>query len=77
MVLPLKGTKYRRNTLENKVNIVIAQLDTPYTKNNNGANTVASKKHCPVKPEVRDPLSITRLYRNFHLFYAGLQAVLV
>jgi len=50
----------RRDTLENKVNIVIAQLDTPYTKKIIARIPLLQKKHCPVKPEVVNPLSIIR-----------------
>ena len=48
----------RRDTLENKVNIVIAQLDTPYTKKIMARIPLLQKKHCSVKPEVVNPLSI-------------------
>lgn len=50
----------RRDTLENKVNIVIAQLDTPYAKKIMTRIPLLQKKHCPVKPEVVNPLSIIR-----------------
>ncbi|MBI2471635.1 MAG: pentapeptide repeat-containing protein [Planctomycetes bacterium] len=50
----------RRNILENKVNIVIAQLDTPYTKKIIARIPSLQKKHCPIKPEVKNPLSIIR-----------------
>ncbi len=48
----------RRDTLENKVNIVIAQLDTPYAKKIMTRIPLLQKKHCPAKPEVVNPLSI-------------------
>ena len=50
----------RRNILENKINIVIAQLDTPYTKKIIARIPPLQKKHCPVKPEVKNPVSIIR-----------------
>lgn len=50
----------RRDTLENKVNIIIAQLDTPYSKKIMGRIPLLQKKHCPVKPEVMNPISIIR-----------------